>query len=60
VAQLAILLCTFNGVRFLPQQLASYERQSFGDWCLTASDDGSTDALFWQHSGKDGAPTGSR
>jgi len=39
----AILLCTFNGTRFLAAQLASYTHQSFKDWRLFASDDGSTD-----------------
>jgi glycosyltransferase involved in cell wall biosynthesis len=39
----AILLCTFNGARFLPLQLASYEAQDFSDWRLFASDDGSQD-----------------
>ena len=41
---IAILLCTFNGARFLPAQLASYEAQDFTDWRLIASDDGSDDA----------------
>ena len=40
---IAILLCTFNGARFLPAQLASYEAQDFTDWRLVASDDGSDD-----------------
>jgi glycosyltransferase involved in cell wall biosynthesis len=39
----AILLCTFNGARFLPLQLASYEAQDFLDWRLFVSDDGSQD-----------------
>jgi glycosyltransferase involved in cell wall biosynthesis len=38
-----ILLCTFNGERFLAQQLASLERQTFKNWELIASDDGSSD-----------------
>jgi glycosyltransferase involved in cell wall biosynthesis len=42
----AILLCTFNGARFLPQQLASYEAQDFTDWRLFVSDDGSEDATL--------------
>lgn len=42
----AILLCTFNGARFLPQQLASYEAQDFTGWRLFASDDGSQDATL--------------
>jgi len=39
----AILLCTYNGARFLPLQLASYEAQDFSGWRLFVSDDGSTD-----------------
>jgi glycosyltransferase involved in cell wall biosynthesis len=45
-APIAILLCTYNGARFLPQQLASYDAQDFGDWRLFASDDGSQDATL--------------
>lgn len=39
----AILLCTFNGARFLPLQLASFETQDFPEWRLFVSDDGSKD-----------------
>jgi glycosyltransferase involved in cell wall biosynthesis len=39
----AILLGTLNGERFLPEQLASIERQTFNNWKLIASDDGSSD-----------------
>jgi glycosyltransferase involved in cell wall biosynthesis len=42
----AILLCTFNGARFLDAQLSSYVAQSFKEWCLFVSDDGSTDATL--------------
>jgi glycosyltransferase involved in cell wall biosynthesis len=45
-APVAILLCTYNGTQFLPQQLASYEAQDFTDWRLFASDDGSQDATL--------------
>src|SRR5262252_4983266 len=38
-----ILLCTLNGERFLAEQLASLERQTFKNWKLIASDDCSTD-----------------
>ena len=38
-----ILLCTLNGERFLAEQLASLERQTFKNWKLIASDDGSWD-----------------
>jgi glycosyltransferase involved in cell wall biosynthesis len=38
-----ILLCTLNGERFLAEQLDSLERQTFKNWTLIASDDGSSD-----------------
>ena len=40
---IAILLCTYNGARFLPAQLASLAAQSFRQWRLFVSDDGSND-----------------
>ena len=53
-----ILLCTFNGERFLAQQLASLERQTFKNWKLIASDDGSSDGTksILQAFGKSFAP----
>jgi glycosyltransferase involved in cell wall biosynthesis len=39
----AILLCTFDGARFLPAQLESIRGQTFRDWRIVASDDGSRD-----------------
>jgi glycosyltransferase involved in cell wall biosynthesis len=39
----AILLCTFNGAKFLPAQLSSYADQTWRDWRIFASDDGSSD-----------------
>jgi glycosyltransferase involved in cell wall biosynthesis len=39
----AILLCTYNGARFLPVQLSSFDDQTWRDWRLIASDDGSKD-----------------
>jgi glycosyltransferase involved in cell wall biosynthesis len=45
-APVAILLCTCNGARFLPEQLVSYEAQDFADWRLFVSDDGSQDATL--------------
>ena len=39
----AILMGTYNGTRFLAEQLSSIERQHHGDWSLYASDDGSKD-----------------
>lgn len=38
-----ILLATYNGARFLPEQLRSLEEQTFRDWQLVVRDDGSTD-----------------
>jgi glycosyltransferase involved in cell wall biosynthesis len=54
----AILLCTLNGERFLPAQLASFATQKFSNWTLNVSDDGSTDgtaAVLAQHAGKLGS-----
>ncbi|MCJ8205254.1 glycosyltransferase family 2 protein [Pseudomonas sp. RGM2987] len=42
-ARVSVLLCTFNGARFLKQQLDSIEKQTFGDWRVIVSDDGSVD-----------------
>lgn len=39
----AILLCTYNGGRFLKEQLDSIAAQTHPDWTVYASDDGSTD-----------------
>ena len=39
----AILLCTYNGSKFLSQQLDSIEAQIHKNWVIIASDDGSTD-----------------
>lgn len=39
-----ILLCTLNGERFLAEQLASLKSQTFKNWKLIASDDGSWDS----------------
>ena len=42
-ASVAILLCLFDGGRFLRSQLDSIERQTHRNWLLFASDDGSAD-----------------
>lgn len=42
----AILLCTYNGARFLVEQLDSLEFQFHQNWVVIASDDGSTDATL--------------
>ena len=39
----AILLCTYNGEKFLAQQLDSLEAQTYTDWVVMVSDDGSSD-----------------
>ena len=41
--EVLILLATFNGEKYLSEQLASIERQTHGHWRILASDDGSTD-----------------
>lgn len=38
-----ILMCTYNGERFLAQQLDSIARQTYPNWNVLISDDGSTD-----------------
>lgn len=42
-ADVAILMCTYNGGTFLVEQLESFASQSFDNWVLYVSDDGSTD-----------------
>lgn len=39
----AILLCTFNGQKYLAEQLDSIEKQVHRNWFVIASDDGSSD-----------------
>jgi glycosyltransferase involved in cell wall biosynthesis len=39
----AILMCTYNGAKYLKAQLESILRQTHTDWSLWVSDDGSTD-----------------
>lgn len=43
MANVAILLCTFNGARFLHAQFSSYEAQHHKNWRVFASDDDSKD-----------------
>ncbi len=43
MATIDILLATYNGARYLPEQLHSLETQTFTDWRLIVRDDGSTD-----------------
>ena len=39
-----ILLSSYNGARWLPEQLSSLDAQTHADWELLARDDGSTDS----------------
>lgn len=41
--QVVILLASYNGAQHLPAQLESIESQTYGNWRLIISDDGSTD-----------------
>ncbi len=43
-ANVAILMCTYNGSSFLREQLDSFSRQTLRNWTLYVSDDSSTDA----------------
>lgn len=45
-ANLAILLCTYNGEPFLSAQLDSLAAQTFKNWRVWASDDGSSDGTL--------------
>ncbi len=42
----AVLMCTYNGERFLTEQLNSFERQTHHNWTLVVSDDGSQDGTL--------------
>lgn len=42
--KIVILLATRNGAAYLQEQLESYRAQTYGNWELLVSDDGSTDA----------------
>ncbi|MCD2511079.1 glycosyltransferase family 2 protein [Comamonas endophytica] len=44
--KVAILLCTYNGRRFLGEQLDSYAAQTYAHWELQVSDDGSKDGTL--------------
>ncbi|MCC8108860.1 MAG: glycosyltransferase family 2 protein [Planctomycetes bacterium] len=39
----AILMCTYNGARYIERQMESFYQQSYDNWELWISDDGSTD-----------------
>lgn len=42
----SVLLCTYNGERFLREQLESIARQTYPGWVVSVSDDGSTDSTL--------------
>ena len=44
--QIAVLMTTYNGAEFLPEQLDSLAAQTHENWRLWVSDDGSTDATL--------------
>lgn len=43
---IAILMATYNGERFLKEQILSVQRQTFTDWTLYVQDDGSKDGTL--------------
>ena len=58
MSSVAILLSSYNGARFLEDQLRSFEHQCHHDWILVNADDGSTDdtlAIFLEYKKKIGA-----
>lgn len=46
--QVAILLCTYQGEKYLAEQLDSFTAQTYPNWKLWISDDGSTDLTLNQ------------
>ncbi|MEL1249849.1 glycosyltransferase family 2 protein [Aurantiacibacter gilvus] len=43
MSRIDLLLATYNGAKYLPEQLASLATQTHGDWRLLVRDDGSSD-----------------
>ena len=43
---IAILMAVYNGMKYLPEQLASLKAQTYTDWVLYVQDDLSTDGTF--------------
>lgn len=41
-----ILMCSYNGERFLAEQMDSFQRQTHSNWSLIISDDGSQDGTL--------------
>ncbi|WP_449104998.1 glycosyltransferase family 2 protein [Pseudomonas mohnii] len=44
--RVTVLMCTYNGERFLAEQLDSIARQTYSEWNVVVSDDGSTDSTL--------------
>ena len=44
--RVTVLMCTYNGERFLAEQLDSIARQTYPEWNVVVSDDGSTDSTL--------------
>jgi glycosyltransferase involved in cell wall biosynthesis len=44
--EVVILICTYNGQQFIREQLDSIENQTFDDWRVIVSDDGSIDSTL--------------
>ena len=44
--RIAILLATYNGEKYLSEQLLSLYNQTYSDWTLYIADDGSTDGTI--------------
>ncbi len=45
-SSVTVIMCTFNGEKFLEEQLGSFVAQTHTNWNLYVSDDGSTDATL--------------
>ena len=45
-SEVAICMCTYNGARFLKEQMDSFATQTHKNWRLWVSDDGSTDGTL--------------
>ena len=46
MARISVAMCTYNGERYLPQQLTSIAEQTLMPWELVVCDDGSTDSTI--------------
>ncbi|HCR1066432.1 TPA: glycosyltransferase [Klebsiella aerogenes] len=44
--KIAVLLCTYNGEKYLKEQIDSIINQTYKNWVIYVSDDGSTDGTI--------------